>query len=310
MAGKVSYHRRDLLKTLSLLPATWMAVGKYEGAVPPLVLSCSTSNDLYKLLVRAAIPVARYGRSEEAVAESAPSSGVLLLAEGYPEKATRLASDAFRIAREKRLRVYVEFPSFVPGLQVGESCSVAKGRYGNLWERIVVSSDAFSPSLEKLSILDFHDARYVPIDFHNADLSLARVAGFDKAVYGLPAEGVKPILFRLPGGDLLVATTKLSQFVTGRYEPVKSWGLVWTWILKWLRPGVPFRLEEFEPAVRPSFGPRQPLPADAERQAFRRGVEWYGRAKLFIHPSWEKTVVERSALDGPSPAPLAGMAPG
>src|SRR5438046_7072123 len=86
-------------------------------------------------------------------------------------------------------------------------------------------------------------------------------------------------LFKAPEGDRWVSTTKLSQFVRGRYEPVRSWGLVWTWILEWLWPAVPVRLEEFEPAVRPSFGPHEPLPEDTEIQAFRRGVQWYGRAK-------------------------------
>jgi hypothetical protein len=266
-------------------------------------LSCSTSNDLYKLLVSGAVPLPRYETPEEAVAQSAPGTGVLILAEGYPEKATRLSTGTFRMAREKRLRLYIEFPSLVPGLQVGEPCAVAKGHYDNLLERIIVASDAFNPSLERLSILDFHDGRYVPINAAKADLVLARAAGFEKAVYGLPAEGVKPILFKAPGGDVLVATTKLSQFITGRYEPVESWGIVWTWILEWLQPTVPIHLGEFEPAVRPSFGPRQPLPADVEIQAFQRGVEWYSRAKLFVHSSWEKTVVERSAWDGPSPAP-------
>ena len=170
------------------------------------------------------------------------------------------------MATEKRLRLYIEFPSLVPGLQVGEPCAVAKGHSGNLWERIVVASDAFSPSLEKLSLLDFHDGRYVPINAANADLVLARVAGFDKAVYGLPAERVNPILFQAPEEEVLVSTTKLSQFITGRYEPVKSWGIVWTWILGWLNPTAPVRLGEFEPVVRPSFGPREEIGSAAQGQ--------------------------------------------
>jgi hypothetical protein len=168
----------------------------------------------------------RYETPEEAVAQSAPGSGVLILAEGYPEKATQLGTGTFRMATEKRLRLYIEFPSLVPGLQVGEPCAVARGHSGNLLERTVVTSDAFSPSLEKLSLLDFHDGRYVPINAANADRVLARVAGFDKAVYGLPAERVNPILFQAPEGEGLVSSTKLSQFITGRYEPVKSWGIV------------------------------------------------------------------------------------
>ena len=303
MAGRVSYQRRDVLKTLSLLPAAWMSLGKRDVGAPSLVFCCSASNDLYKLLASGAAPLPRYETPEDAVAQSRPGSGVLILAEGYPEKATQLGAGTFRMAAEKRLRLYIEFPSLVPGLHVGAPCAVAKAHTGNLLERIIVASDAFSPSLEKLSILDFHNGRYVPIDTANADLVLARVAGFDTAVYGLPAASVNPILFKAPEEDVLVSTTKLSQFITGRYAPVQSWGMVWTWILGWLNPTAPVRLGEFEPVVRPSFGPREVLPKDVELHAFQKGVEWYRQAKLFVHPSWEKTVVERSAMNGPSPAP-------
>ena len=207
------------------------------------------------------------------------------------------------MATEKKLRLYIEFPSLVPGLEVVEPVRGCQSAPGNLLERIVVASDAFSPALEKLSILDFHDGRYVPINAANADLVLARVAGFDKAVYGLPAKGVNPILFQAPGGSLLVSTTKLSQFITGRYAPVKSWGDRLDLDSRVAVPRAPVRLGKFEPAVRPSFGPHEPLPKDAELHAFQKGVEWYSQAKLFVHPSWEKTVVERSAMNGPSPAP-------
>ena len=303
MAGDCSYRRRDVLKTLGLLPTTWISLGGKARGAPSLVFCCSTSNDLYKLLASRTAPPPRYETPEEALKQSSPGSGVLILAEGYPEKATELGAGIFRMATEKRLRLYIEFPSLVPGLHLGEPCAVAKGRGGNLLERIIVASDAFSPSLEQLSILDFHDGRYLPINAANADLVLARVAGFDKAVYGLPAERVNPILFKAPEGDILVSSTKLSQFITGRYEPVKSWGMVWTWILGWLQPTAPVRLREFEPVVGPSFGPGEALPKDAELHAFQKGVEWYSQARLFVHPSWEKTVVERSAMNGPSPAP-------
>ena len=303
MAGKVSYRRRDILKTLTLLPTAWMSLGKHPVAAPSLFFSCSASNDLYILLASGSRPLPRHDAPEKAIEQSAPGSGVLILAEGYPEKATQLGTGIFRMAKEKRLRLYIEFPSLVPGLHVGRPCPVAKGRSGNLWERIIVASGAFSPALEKLSILDFHDGRYVPMNAPTADLVLARVAGFGKAVYGLPAASVNPILFKAPEGDVLVSTTKLSQFITGRYAPVQSWGIVWTWILEWLRPTAPVRLGEFEPVVRPSYGAREALPKDAEVHAFQKGVEWYSQAKLFVHSSWEKTVVERSAMDGPSPAP-------
>ncbi|MGD1102633.1 MAG: hypothetical protein ABSA59_11250 [Terriglobia bacterium] len=298
------FPRREILKALGAIPiAAFVPVLSEARTRQSLLFNCTEDNDLYRVVSSTGVAYSRYDTPQEAVARAAPDSGVLILAEGYPEKTTKLDATLFQKAAGKKLRLYVEFPSLVPRLQVGEPRSIAKGRYGNLLERVFVASDAFSPSLEKLAILDFHDGRYVPIAAANADLVLARAAGFDKAVYGLPTEGVNPILFRVPEGDVLVAATKLSQFLTGRYEPVKSWGFVWNWILQWLIPKAPVRLGEFEAVVRPSFGPRQPLPENAALHAFQKGVEWYDKAKLFVDSSWEKAAEERADLGHASPPP-------
>ena len=293
-----------MLKVLSLIPAAWMSLGKSHGHTPPLVFSCSPSNDLFKLLASGGDIFPRYDTPAEAVAWARRGSGVLILAEGYPGKTTQLDPGFFQEAAEKKLRLYAEFPSFLPGLQIAEPQGIAKGKGGNLLERVIVASDAFGPALEKLSILDFHDGRYVPATATNPLLVLARVAGFDKAIYGLPAEGVKPILFQ--SGNVLVAATKLSQFITGRYEPAKPWGIIWRSILNsvWPLPGMPPVAEDFQPAVTPSFGRDQRLAEDVELRAFQRGVEWYSKAKLFVDSSWKKTVDEREALGQASPAPL------
>jgi hypothetical protein len=51
----------------------------------------------------------RYETPEEAVGHSSPGSGVLILAEGYPDKPTKLSIATFQMAAEKKLRLYVEF---------------------------------------------------------------------------------------------------------------------------------------------------------------------------------------------------------
>ena len=48
-------------------------------------------------------------------------------------------------------------------------------------------------------------------------LVLARVAGFNTAVYGLPPQQ-HPLLFKTDQG-VVVATTKLSDFIRARYAP-------------------------------------------------------------------------------------------
>lgn len=281
-----------------------MPAGKQDNPAP-LVFGCSPSNDLYQLLAAGGNSFPRHDAPDRAVLRAPRGAAVLILAEDYPAKTTVVEPGIFDLATRKKLRLYIEFPASVPDTQVGEPREVAKGRTGNLLERVIVTSEVFSPALERLQILDFHDARYVPIKSENPDLVLARAAGFDRAVYGLPEKGVKPILFEAPG-NIMVAATKLSQFVMGRYEPVKSWGIVWNWILAWLAPSAAPHLGEFQSLVRPTFARGQRMPEGAELQAFERGVEWYSKAKLFVDVSWKKTVEEREALGRPSPPPQRG----
>ena len=98
----------------------------------------------------------------------------------------------------------------------------------------MIASDAFAPALAKLRILAIHDCRFVPLKAEDPHIVVGRVAGFDTAVYGLPKESF-PILCELPkregGGEVLVATTKLSHFVTGRYAPSNAWRAIWNHVL-------------------------------------------------------------------------------
>jgi hypothetical protein len=68
-------------------------------------------------------------------------------------------------------------------------------------------------------------------------LVVARVAGFDKAVFGLP-EQRWPLLFEVPDRKLIVATSKLSGFVSGRYSPTREWRRLWEHLLVKLDPGL------------------------------------------------------------------------
>ena len=252
----------------------------------PLVFRCAPANDLYRAVTAAGARYARYDSPEEAVAKAPRGAGVLILADGYPDRTTPVTAALFDKAAKKKLRLYVEYPSALPGLAVSAPREVH-------WERAVVASDTFGPTLGKLRILGLHKVRYVPVEASNSDIVLARVAGFDTAVYGLPEKDVYPVLFER--GGVLVATTKLSQFVTARYAPLEAWAPIWNRILGRLvapRQAPPLK---WTPAVRPTFTASEPLPKDVELAAFRRGVAVYGHARLFVHPSW-KDVVTRAGV--------------
>ena len=300
-----SYHRRDILKALSAIPAALVPLAVPPVAAKSLFFSCSADNDLYGLLALQSLAFPRYDTPREAVTRAPRGSGVLILAEGYPAKVTELDSRLFQEAAAKDLRLFVEYPSFVPGLTIGTPRHAEWGRYHNVLERTVIVSDRFEPQLKKLQILAIHDCWYVPVAAQNAELVLARVAGFDTSIFGLPKEGVSPILFKAPEGNILVAATKLSQFITGRYAPADAWRLVWNTILNGLSSKGKVVVPEFTPAVRPFYGRHQTLPRDAGLDAFERGAEWFKNAKLFVNPAWKQRAAEHQAVDVPTRGPQA-----
>jgi len=239
-----------------------------------LVFACEAGNDLYRALP--GFP--RCETAAEAVAAAPAGAGVLLLAGGAPDREAVL---------KKKLRVYWEYP---PG----------ETRTARL-ERAVVASDAFGPDLERMRILSLHACPFVHFSPRPADLVLARVAGFDRAVYGLPQKDVYPILFEQDG--MLVAAARLSRFISARYAPSEAWAAVWKRILQWLGAAQAVR---WTPSVRPTYGRTDALPAVVEDRAFRRGVAAYSAARLFVHPSWKQEYERRSPVnDSVAPMPPA-----
>lgn len=255
------------------------AVCATDESKPSLTFACRADNDLYRAVAAdAAYP--RYDEPADAVNAADESSGVLVLADGYPDAATAVAPGVFETAARKRLRLYVEYPAMLPEMDIGAP------RAARL-ERLVVASDFFGADLPKMRIAVAHGMRFVPISGKQPDrphLVAAHVAGFDTAVFGLPKE-TYPILFECREGRVLAATTKLSNFAAGRYGPRDAWTAIWRGIFEWLRPGQAAPKLNWTPQVRPAFGPDDPLPPDVELQALRRGADWFVNSKLLLHPS-------------------------
>lgn len=267
------------------------------AAARPLVFACPADNDLYRVASGNGIEARRFDNPAAAVAAAAEGAGVLVLADGYPARTTALDAALFEEAARKKLRLYVEFPSYLPGAAVGAP-------RGTHWERAVVASDAFAPALARLRILAIHDCRFVPVTAEQPHLVIGRVAGFDTAVFGL-AQQSSPILFELPkrdgSGDVLVATTKLSHFLTGRYAPNDAWQSIWSFVFGWLQPGQPPASSalQWTARVRPSFGPQEALPEGIELEALRRGIEWYFNSRMVLHPAMMATY--NRPANGPNP---------
>jgi hypothetical protein len=249
--------------------------------------SCRPDNDLYRVLGENGTKYPRYGNPAAAVEAATEGSGVLILADEYPEKPTTVEPAVFEEAAKKKLRLYVEYPAALPDMQIGEP-------KGDRLLRGVVTSDIFGVSLPPMWIVGINGCRYLPMKAEKPYLALARVAGVDTAVFGLKDASPEPLLFDHPRGDLLVATGKLSNFVTGRYMPDAAWRTIWRTILKRLQPDAAVLDLQWTPTVRPSYGRDEPLPADVEIQALRRSTDWLTTNRMLRHSAWPKEMMDWS----------------
>ncbi len=251
-----------------------------------LVFCCKPSNDLYTLLSERGGRWTRFDKPQEAVRYAPQGSGVLILADGYPDDVIEVSEELFDIAAKKDLRVYIEFAKNVPGIYA----EAPRELHG---ERVVVATHFFKPALDQGQILTMHNATVLPLGAVNPDLVAYRVAGYDKTPFNLPQWMVPsaseytmfPILIKNPLGEILVSATALSQFVTGRYAPTAAWRSVWESLLEWLAREKA-ELPEWIPTAAPAYEPTDVLPADAEGAAVRQGAQWYFNAKLLVHAAW------------------------
>jgi hypothetical protein len=105
-----------------------------------LTFVCSSQNDVFLALKNGGEQVGRFDSVAEAINRARENSGVLILAERYPTNKTELPADVLQRAASKNLRLYIEFPEALPGLQLGKP-------RGTAWERGIVSSEAFGPRI-------------------------------------------------------------------------------------------------------------------------------------------------------------------
>lgn len=289
------------LAAIVLTALAWCALRPVAHAAG-LVFACSPDNDLLRVVREVGMKPQRFDTPEQAVAAAGQGDGLLVLADGYPERPTVVDQAVLARAAEKRLRLYLEYPAELPGTTIG------RPKLDRL-VRGVVTSQIFGPELEPLRIVGVNGCSYLPMTADRPHLVLAKVAGVDTAVFGLKETPFDPLLFEREGGRVMVATTKLSGFVTGRFLPEEAWRAIWRTVLRHVQPGVEVPPLRWTPTVRPWFGRHEVLPEEVELQALRRSIDWIGRSRVLRHRAWPtsaldwalnyNTVRERPGADWP-----------
>ena len=284
----------NVLAVLSVLCAG-EAKAASHNAGGNLVFACREDNDLYQVITANSAKYPRFDTAAKAIESAQEGCGVLILADEYPDKTTIVGGELFELAAKKKLRLYVEYPASLPKMEVGKPQEIAYGRG-------VATSDMFGEGFKKLGVVEIRGCHFVPVKADNPYIILAKVAGYDTAVFGLPKKDSYPILFEHSQSGILVSTTKLSQFVTGRYAPCKAWQAIWGEILRRLGPETQPVLK-WTPTVRPRYGPDEQLPTDVEQQVFKKGIQWFSDSRMFIHPSWKHKYDEAGSYPSVAPKP-------
>lgn len=264
-----------------------------------IYLYANPTNDLYLLLKEEGYTVKSYQTVKETVEKAKSGSAVLITATQYPNKRTIIDQAVYETAKQKKLRLYVEFPDFVPDIILN------KENYDSQLERAIITSTAFfKGEFEELSILGISSSKVIPISQNvNPIISFAKVAGYEKADYGLTNTTVYPLLFAK--GDLLIATTCLSNFKTASFRPVDSWKKVWSHILQRLTGRV-VNLNHWVSDPQPMYTEKQSLPKSARLEAIERGSDWFYNTKFIIHPSWYPNLMK---IAGDGTHPVGGAIP-
>ena len=294
----VSERIRDSLVLSFWLSAIILQSGAFAEQAD-FFLSCRRDNDLFVVLESNGLKCSRYDTPVEAIKNAVTGSPILIMADGYPQALTTFDNSLHEAATQKNLRLYIEFPAYIPELTIGSIRSTHL-------ERGVVTSNVFGDAMAVNDLVIIHDCRFVDIDAPNPYMVLAKVAGFDTAVYGLQGTESFPVLFQHPTRDkMLVATTKLSQFVTGRYVPKHSWQAIWKMILQWLEPEESIPSLQWTQTVAPTYSRDDPLPARAQRDSIIRGIDWHYNAKMLVHESWRSELNNYGSNKPVGPAPDA-----
>lgn len=275
-----------------------------SNSLAGLTFSCGEDSDIYQLVKATGHDTSRFDTAAEAIAKAREGSGVLVLSSGYPATLTPITEADYQLAAEKKLRLYVEFPEIVPGVDMGSPQLTAIGPYGSVLERIVVTDDFFGDALKPARIMAFYDCHFRPVtsdrDTIDTHLVAARVVGHDVAVLGLP-EVTWPILFSVPRTDVLVSTTTFSPCVRARFMPIAAWKTVINRILKWLDPSV--SEVAWSPTVHPTYSKEDAIPRDAREKAIGRATQWFVDSKLLLDPEGKEFVYDTPNPHGTLPFP-------
>ena len=273
---------------LALAAATVISCGNNSGRTI-YVSTQTTDNDLVNLLEKERFKIIRGDSVSKTLESAKPGSAVILVANEYPEKPQILSEKDLGTIKEKGLRVFAEFASVESGDHELKEISV---------ERVVVT-EPIGDILKPMDLLTINRAVYIKTEATDPMMVIARVAGFDTAVYGLEDTPYDPLVFK-EGENLWIGTSKLTDFARLRFMPESKWKPFWESILSELT-GNEVTFKEWPKMIAPAYSEKEELPKTARSEAIQKGIEWFYNGHFLIHQDWKESWIMKYIGDGTMP---------
>ena len=273
---------------LALAAVTMISCGNNSGRTI-YVNTQTTDNDLVNLLEKERFKIIRSESVSKTLESAKPGSAVILVANEYPDKPQILSKKDLGTIKEKGLRVFAEFANIESGDHELKEISV---------ERVVVT-EPIGDNLKPMDLLTINRAVYIKTEADDPMMVIARVAGFDTAVYGLEDTPYDPLVFK-DGENLWIGTSKLTDFARLRFMPESKWKPFWESILSELT-GNEVTFKEWPKMIAPAYSENAKLPKDARKQAVQKGIEWFYNGHFLIHQDWKESWVMKYIGDGTMP---------
>lgn len=273
---------------LALAAVTMISCGNNSGRTI-YVNTQTTDNDLVNLLEKERFKIIRGDSVSKTLESAKPGSAVILVSNEYPEKPQILSEKDLGTIKEKGLRVFAEFANIESGDHELKEIGV---------ERVVVT-EPIGDNLKPMDLLTINRAVYIKTEADDPMMVIARVAGFDTAVYGLEDTPYDPLVFK-DGENLWISTSKLTDFARLRFMPESKWKPFWENILSELT-GNEVTFKEWPKMIAPAYSEKEKLPKTARSEAIQKGIEWFYNGHFLIHQDWKESWIMKYIGDGTMP---------
>ncbi|MBN2851822.1 MAG: hypothetical protein JXQ23_03710 [Clostridia bacterium] len=168
---------------------------------------CHEDNELYKMIKDTGVTCYLSSSVNQVLSEITQGSYLCVFEDGYPQKKTVITKEHLEFFKDNNIKVLLEYPKQVYGIHPGKVIRLDRERLVEVTSLMIGQNncDYVIPyAIEEKFVLYYY----------------AKVAGYKKAVYGLP-DITYPFLFYHPAYvNVVMTSSRISSPVTSRFKPV------------------------------------------------------------------------------------------